>query len=336
MTNDLWLNWAPPLAHVSYVVDPEKLEALSGSDWAYFLSPLSDPFYVTLIVVTLVVVVTLYAACELLRPLRTFCREIHNRLLIHLEYVPLALRLSLGVALIVAGVGDVIFVPNVPAGGIGGLEVGIGFCLVSGFMVRASGVAALSVFVYGMTQSHVLLGTLESAAAALLVIAHGPHRPSTDNVLDMDPLGKSLKPMWDKISDLTPVILRLSLGTTLIWLAITEKFFNPRVCEAVVIDYDLMSVIPVSTAMWVFSVSAIELAVGLILVLGLYTRSFALIALVVLSLSFFYFKEEVAGHVTFFGALIVIIVTGAGRWSIDSLIARVTRNVTGTAQPYEI
>ncbi len=325
-----------PLAHVSYVVDPELLESLSGRDWAFLLSPLSDPLYVTLIIVTLVVTVACFAACHLVSPLRSTCHHFHNRLLMNVEYVPLMLRLSLGMALIVAGAGDAVFLPNVPAGGFGGFEVGVGFCLVFGFMVRASGMAALTIFCCGLAQSQYLLGAWETAAAALLLIAYKPTRPSVDDILDVDPLGDSLAPVSRKLSGMGPLLLRLALGSTLIWLAITEKAFNPRLCESVVIDYGLDAVIPVSTAMWVFSVGVIEIAVGVVLVLGVYTRCFCLITLIILTLSFFYFKEDVAGHVTFFGSAAALTATGAGRLSIDSWIARRTRAAKGTAVPYPV
>ena len=221
-----------------------------------------------------------------------------------------------------------------PARGLGGFEVVLGFCLVAGLVVRLSALWALLFFVYGLSQSHYLLGTLESLAAAILVIFHGPTEPSADSVLDIDPLATIVSPIFDRLYWLTPIVLRLALGTTLMWLAVTEKFQNPRVSEAVVVDFGLQRWIPVSTAMWVFSVGVIELAVGLTLVLGFYTRAFSLIALLVLSLSFFYFNEEVAGHVTFFGSLVVLMVTGGGRWSIDAAIAQRTRNVVGTAVPY--
>jgi uncharacterized membrane protein YphA (DoxX/SURF4 family) len=318
---------AATLAHVSYVVDPEKIEALSGSDWGFLLSPLTDPFYVTLIIITLVVTVAIFAACELVTPLHKFCMTTRERLLLQSDFIALTLRASLGLALIVAGVNDVIYLPNVAGGGLGGLEVGIGFSLICGLMVRTSAMAALVVFFFGLSESHYLLGTLESAAAALLVMAHGPTRPSADDVLQVDPLGSILQPVWRVIGEATPCVLRIALGTTLVWLAITEKAFNPRLAEAVIIDFELASVIPVTTAMWVFSVGVIEFAVGLVLILGFYTRSFSLIALIVLSLSFFYFKENVAGHVTFFGSLVVLIVTGSGRWSIDSLIDRRLRGL---------
>ena len=201
-------------------------------------------------------------------------------------------------------------------------------------MVRLGGLSALAIYFYGLSTSHYMLGTMESAAAAVLVIAYGGERPSADHILDFDMLGSQLQTVWKNLQENTGLILRLSLGSTLIWLAVTEKAFNPRVSEAVVIDFKLESVIPVSTAMWVFSVGVIELAVGLVLILGLFTRTFSIIAFLVLTLSFFYFKEEVAGHVTFFGSLLVLMVTGAGRYSIDSYIARQTRQVSGTQEPY--
>lgn len=325
-----------PLAHVTYMLDSERIKALAGRDWDFFLSPLSDPLYLTLMAVTVIVTIVGFAVCELVAPLRRFCRSVHNRLLDHVSFVPLALRTALGFALIAAGISNGIFLPNVPAGGLGGLEVGLGFCLVLGFMVRVSGLTALLIFAYGAMTSHYMLGSLESAAAALLVAAYGPRLPCADHVLDVDLLGDSLQPLWQAIREAAPLILRLGLGITLIWLAVTEKFLNPRMSEAVIIEHGLHMVVPVSTAMWVFAVGVIEVAVGTVLVIGLYTRSFSLIALLILMLSFFYFKEEVAGHVTFFGALIVLLFTGAGRWSIDSLVARWTRNVRGTAAPYEM
>ena len=322
------------LAHVSYIVDPEKLKALAGTDWEFLLSPVYDSFYLMLIIATLVVVLGCFVAGELVRPIRVPCRNIHNRLLGYRDFIPLILRVCLGVALIVSGTKQAIFLPNVPGDAVSTLEVVIGFFLLVGFMVRLGGLSALALYFYGLSTSHYMLGTMESAAAAVLVIAYGGERPSADHILDFDILGSQLQSIWKKLQENTGLILRLSLGATLIWLAVTEKAFNPRVSEAVVIDFNLESVIPVSTAMWVFSVGVIEFAVGLVLILGLFTRTFSMIAFLVLTLSFFYFKEEVAGHVTFFGSLLVLMVTGAGKLSLDSYIAKRTRQVSGTEEPY--
>lgn len=325
-----------PLAHVSYVVDPEKLKALAGDDWEFLLSPLSDPLYLTLIVVTLVVTVAAFIAGVMVKQLRTLCQRMHNRFLEYEDFVPLILRVALGIALIVAGTKEAIYLPNVPSQDVSTIEVVLGFCLLAGFMIRLCALSAIAVFFYGLTVSHYLLGTMESAAAALVVAAYGAVKPSADDILQIDILGDPLEFLWEMIRSHAGLILRLAMGCTLIWLAVTEKAMNPRVCEAVVDDFDLESVIPVSSAMWVFTVGVIEFAVGLVLVLGLFTRTWSIVAFLVLTLSFFYFREEVAGHVTFFGALFVLMITGAGRLSSDSLIAKKTRGVVGTSEPYEL
>ena len=321
-------------AHVTYIVDREKLDALAGADWVFLLSPFRDPLYLSLILTTAAATIAAFAVCELFAPARRRLRRIHDRLLEYRTYVPLLLRLALGIALIVAGTQGSVYLPNVPGPALGTIEVAVGFCLLVGYMVRPSALLAFGIFLYGLTQSRYMLGALECGAATLLVAAHGGGRPAVDDVLDIDVLGDVLEPLWRPLRAHTGPLLRLALGTTMIWLAVTEKGLNPRVSEAVVLDYDLEGVIPVSSAMWVLAVGVIEIAVGLVLVLGLFTRTWSIVAALVLTASFFYFREEVAGHVTFFGSLLVLMATGAGRWSLDSLAAWRTRGVLGTEEPY--
>ena len=324
------------IGHVTYVVDPDILKSAAGTDWVFLLAPLTDVLYVSLIVITLLSTVGIIACCELVPSLRNPIRSFHNQLVGYREFIPLIIRLALGVALVVAGTKSAIFLPNVVDARIGSLEVVIGFCLLIGFMGRLCGLVALGIYIFGLSTSHYLIGTMESAAAALLVVAYGSRRPSVDELFGVDVLAVPLEKLWNVIQENTGMILRIALGGTLIWLAISEKAFNPRVCEAVVLQFKLESVIPVTTSMWVFSVGVIEFAVGLVLILGFFTRTFSVIAFLVLTISFFYFKEEVAGHVTFFGALMTLLITGAGNWSIDSYIADKTRSATGTMIPYHV
>lgn len=321
-------------AHVTYIASPETIETFSGTDWEFFLAPLRDPFYLALIVTTVLVTLALFVTGVRRGPVRTACHHFHDRLLAYREHVPVILRLALGIALICAGTDGALYLPNVSDAAVGTLEVVVGFFLVVGFASRLSGLAALGLFAYGLHTSHYLLGTLESAAAGLLIVALGGGRPSVDDAFGIDVLGELFDPAWRRLREHIGPIMRLALGSTMIWLAVTEKVLNPRVSEAVVIEFGLESLIPVSSAMWVFAVGVIELAVGVVLVLGIFARTWSVVAFVVLTLSFFIFREEVAGHVTFFGALLVLMVTGAGRWSVDALVASRTRHVTGTDQPY--
>jgi len=323
------------IAHVSYLVDPAKLEALAGVDWPFLLSPLRDPLYLSLILGTAAVVIAAVVACESIESLRRPLGHFRDRLLEYRTFVPLFLRLTLGIALIVSGTAGTIFLPNVPAPAFGTLEVVLGYCLLVGLMVRPCGLVALALFAWGLWTSRYMLGAVECAAAALLVSAYGASRPSADELLGIDVGGSVLEPLWRPIREHVTLLVRLALGSTLIWLAVTEKMLNPRVSEVVVLDYGLESVIPVNSAMWVFAVGSIELIVGTVLVLGLYTRVAAIVTALVLTSSFFYFREEVAGHVTFFGALLVLMSTGAGRVSLDAVFAarRRPRPARAAAQP---
>lgn len=62
--------------------------------------------------------------------------------------------------------------------------------------------------------------------------------------------------------------------------------------------------------------------------LGLFTRVSAGIAFIVLSLSFFYFGEDVSSHITLFGILSVLFVTQGGAWSLDKKLFRTNPDFT--------
>ena len=72
----------------------------------------------------------------------------------------------------------------------------------------------------------------------------------------------------------------------------------------------MTAAVPVSAAMWVLSAGMIELAVGLLLILGWRPRLVSAIAFLFLTASFFFFKESVYSHITLFGSLSVIYASG--------------------------
>jgi uncharacterized membrane protein YphA (DoxX/SURF4 family) len=67
----------------------------------------------------------------------------------------------------------------------------------------------------------------------------------------------------------------------------------------------------------VLSAGAVECLVGILLVLGFKTRLISAIAFAILTLSFFFFGEDVYSHITLFGILSVLFVSGAGKMSVD-------------------
>ena len=80
--------------------------------------------------------------------------------------------------------------------------------------------------------------------------------------------------------------------------------------------------IPVPASLWVLGAGTVEFVLGVLLIIGLEVRLVSIVAFLVISLSFFYFKESVYSHVTLFGAISMLIVTGAGKCSVDHRVLK--------------
>ena len=114
--------------------------------------------------------------------------------------------------------------------------------------------------------------------------------------------------------------IRFGLGGAMIYLALFEKILNPHMSALVVSQYHLQHFINVSPAMWVLATGLIELVIGIALFVGLKTRLSAIIAFIIVSGTFFYFKESVTAHITLFAGFSILAIEGGGLWSIDKLL----------------
>lgn len=111
--------------------------------------------------------------------------------------------------------------------------------------------------------------------------------------------------------------MRIGIGIGVSYLAIVGKILTPQLAALVAENTGLVNVIPVFAMMWAFSAGVIELVVGMLLIIGFKTRLAAVAALFILSMSFFYFGEDVTSHVTLFGTLLAVFILGVGKLGID-------------------
>jgi len=167
----------------------------------------------------------------------------------------------------------------------------------------------LSIIWLGLLRDSYLIGNLELFAAAIALLILANPWPGIDHIIGIPFPGPQRK--WHH---LVPLILRIGLGSAMIYLAVYEKILNPHLSAQVVAQFRLDQVIPVQTAMWVLSAGIIEAVLGLLIITGFYTRVVVAIAFVVLSMSFFYFGEAVYSHITLFGIMSVLFATGNGRF----------------------
>jgi uncharacterized membrane protein YphA (DoxX/SURF4 family) len=303
-------------AHVGYVVGQQDFAQNLGRDTGYFFSPLSNKNDLLMIFFTLVGVFVLYFLAWKIKPIRNRIIALRARLDTYEEYVPWILRLSLGIALIGASVAHVLISPVLQVGAFAGIELIVGFALLAGFLVVPSAIVALILYVVALSQSFYIVGNLELASALISLLILGSMRPGLDDLFGVPHI------KTDRFKKYAPLLLRLGIGGALVFLSLYEKVLNPHVSDLVLDKYGLNNIIPVGAAMWVFAVGMIELAVGLLILIGFQTRLVTAVAFVVLMTTFFFFKEEVYSHVTLFGVLSALFITGAGPWSLDGLLKR--------------
>ncbi|MEI6400344.1 MAG: DoxX family membrane protein [bacterium] len=314
-------------AHIAYVAPEGTFEKFGGTDWSYFLQVFHNPLYVSLMIGVAGITIGLAFLLRRTPPVRKFFDITEQILASYHEFIPWIIRLGLGIALIGAGTEHALISPIIPHGeAFGVLEIFLGFFFLVGFALVPAVLTTLGLYIIALFHTSYLIGNLDIFALAIGVLVFHSARPGVDDILRISLLRFiHIKRHW-----LAP-IMRAGVGIAMTYLAIYEKLLNPHVSDVVVRAYGLNHVIPVSPAMWVLAVAIIEILVGLCIFVGFFTRTTACVAIVVLSFSFFFFKESVASHVSLFSILAIVAIEGGGFLSIDSWLAK--RKKTELPQP---
>ena len=304
-------------AHVGYVLDHEDFVSHEGADAQFLIHGVTDSPSSVLVagLVTLLVVGAIIYWRTRPRS-KVLLANVLTKLASYQELLSWMARLSLGIALIGAGTANV-FVSPVLMGTpmIGFIEIVLGFLFLLGFLLPLAYIGSIALFLVGLTHSNYVFGNMDFLALVLSSLLLASARPGLDDILHIKQIS-----LGEKAKDLVPLVLRFGLGIAFIFLAVYEKFMNPHDSALVVQMYHLTNVIPVSPALWVLGAGMVEFLLGVLLIIGFEVRLVAIVSFVVISLSFFYFKESVYSHVTLFGAISMLVVTGAGKYSVDRML----------------
>jgi uncharacterized membrane protein YphA (DoxX/SURF4 family) len=304
------------LAHVGYVSDASAFRSAPEADTPFLLSALNDPTNVLLFFFGTVALALLVWYAMRAKRSQKILALIRAKTPSYRPLFPWMARLSLGIALIGAGSGGDLLNPAFHAPGwVAWAELATGFLLLLGLFTGMAASATLVLFVMALAMSPYALGSLDVVALSVLLLVMGDSRPGADDLFNIPSFIAKLG--W---RDWLPTVLRVGVGVSMIYLALVEKLLAPHAMEAVVTEFGLTNEIPVSAAMWVLSTGLTELVVGLCLLIGFQTRLFAGIAFLVLTLSFFFFKEEVYAHITLFGLLSILVVSGGGAYAIKERV----------------
>lgn len=305
-------------AHVRYLLDEETVSHNSGANFNILWDTIKDPINISLVLGTIFIVIIAIIACSKIDILKNKLNSIKKQAETYLVFTPWMLRLALGIALIGAGTSLNLVSPALSGfEGFATIQILLGFLIMAGFLVIPATLFAIAIYFYALFQDFYILGNLDFLAVAIALLILDNEKPGLDDLLGMPKISP-----FSIFKKYVPLVLRFGIGGAMIFLALYEKIFNPNLSELIVLGFDLQKVLPVSVGMWILSTGIIEFIIGMSLIFGLFTRVTSAIAFIVLSLSFFYFGEDVASHITLFGILSVLFITSGGKYSLDNYFKR--------------
>jgi len=315
--------------HVRYVVE----EPEGSADPVQFASSvLADPVNTAILGAGAVTVLLAVIGYVRVRPFARDLAVLRLTLGSYQDLLPWLLRISLGMPLVGAGFAGYYFSPEA---GISArlFLVGVGFLLLFGLATRFVAMVTLLAYLVAVPAAPDLLLANEYVGGLLAIALLGGGRPSADHVLGqvasapgtlygrIDPVWRVASTFRDRVGPYRaylPTLVRATLGINFLFLGVSQKLLQPARANAVVEKYDLAAAVPVDPGLWVLGAGLAEAAVGTALLLGLFTRAASGIAFGLFTSTLFALPDDpVLAHLSLFGLVSVLIVTGGGPLSLD-------------------
>jgi uncharacterized membrane protein YphA (DoxX/SURF4 family) len=249
------------------------------------------------------------------------------------DLVPWMLRLALGLPLVGAGFAGYFFSPLVRVE-LRVFQVAVGFLLLFGLATRFVAAVGLLAYLVGLAFEPRLLLALEYVPGLAAIVLLGGGRPSADHMLhrvasadgtvygSVDPVHPAAA--WfnarvDPYERYVPTVLRVGVGVSFVYLGGVQKLVQAGEAMVVVEQYNLEALLPITAEAWVVGAGLTELLLGVILMLGLFTRGAAALSFVMFTLTLFALADDpVLAHIPLFGLVSAIFTLGGGPLALDN------------------
>jgi uncharacterized membrane protein YphA (DoxX/SURF4 family) len=308
------------LAHVRYVTD-----AAPGDPVAFLTDVLGRTETWIALVAGALAALAVIMLIRVRRPFADNWARFADRAWSYRAMVPWMLRLCAGLVLIGAGLTGRVFAPDVAIAGWPTLLLtALGFLLLLGMAVRPAAIVGLGLYAAALVAAPHLVEIVDVAGALAALAFLGPGIPSLDDLARAafpraPGADVATRPSADaRYGDVVPLLVRLGLGGAFLASGLVDKLLVPGQALATVDKYDLTRLVPVSPELWVLGAALVEMALGVAILAGIFTRPAAMLAFAVLTATLFGLPDDpVVAHVGLFGLSSVLVVLGAGRWSLD-------------------
>jgi len=338
----------PAAAHVEYVTPGG--EPIPVLPW--LIDALTTPFILAVLLGGFLATIAGLAAYLYIRPFPADIAAFREAMADYEDLLAWLLRLSMGMPMIAAGFEGYLFSPAVELPYPTALRlfgISVGFFLLFGLATRVTAVWALAVYLVALPSHPQLLLAFEFVPGLIAVALVGGGRPSADAVIsrmadDDKTLYSQFDPFYRRVAvpfaeriepytQLTPIVLRVGIGLVFIYLGITQKLMRPGDALAVVDHYNLTAVVPVAPELWVIGAGLTEALVGVMLIAGAFTRGFSLVAFVLFTTTLFGLPDDpVVAHISLFGLVSALLITGGGRYSVDEWLERRIQSAADVAR----
>ncbi|MUW15797.1 DoxX family membrane protein, partial [Halorubrum sp. CBA1125] len=257
------------------------------------------------------------------------------------DLLPWLLRLGFGLPLVGAGFAGYFLNPVVDpliGGGIDRLlQILLGFMIIFGFGTRVAASVGLLAYLIALPVAPLLVYSLEWIPGFLALVLVGSGRPSADHVFErvastpgtfyreIDPIRRVVEWGTDRLDPLeryVPTVIRVGMGVGFAFLGLFEKLLAPEMARGVVEQYSLSTATPIPPDLWVLGAGFGEIAIGVAIALGFFTRASAMAALFVFTLTLFGIPDDpVLAHIGLFSLASALLITGSGPYALDNRIS---------------
>ncbi|MDX1623052.1 MAG: DoxX protein [Gemmatimonadota bacterium] len=234
-------------------------------------------------------------------------------------WIPLMLAIHTAVPLLVAGVQNQLLVPNLEMGmgagiGVGLAEVGVALLLFYGVFSRYAALGLAAIWAVGVALFGPVL-LLEHVfflgiAAFFWIAGRGP--------IAIDRIFGHWAHARERGLSLAVPILRVTVGFSIAWLALSEKLLNLPLALAFVEAFPFVNFLPalgleVSDAAFLRMAGTVELTAGLLLMVGAFPRVVILLLWLPFNLTLTAFGwQELVGHLPIYAIMALILLWGPG------------------------